>query len=139
VFDAAQITQLLTHWLRPLLRPAPRGEVSHAVTNGLAALVALAAKWVYGTPMLFPEHGVYLRERYLGFRESPYPWPVRAALLAFQRQLGATAYRCADLITPGNRYNHRWEVRLGADPERIMTVYNGVDPTDFPRPGGNRT
>src|SRR5262249_24948180 len=39
------------------------------------------------------------------------------------------------LITPGNQYNHRWEVRLGADPARIETVYNGVDPADFPPAG----
>jgi glycosyltransferase involved in cell wall biosynthesis len=33
------------------------------------------------------------------------------------------------------RFNHRWEVRYGADPARIETIYNGVDPQVFaPRP-----
>jgi glycosyltransferase involved in cell wall biosynthesis len=78
---------------------------------------------------------VYLRERYLGLRESPYSWPVKAVLSSFHRLLCATAYRSADLITPGNRYNHRWETRFGADPTKIETVYNGVDPADFPAAG----
>jgi glycosyltransferase involved in cell wall biosynthesis len=29
-------------------------------------------------------------------------------------------------------YNRRWEELLGADPARIRTVYNGVDPAHFP-------
>jgi glycosyltransferase involved in cell wall biosynthesis len=78
---------------------------------------------------------VYLRERYLSFREPAYGWPVKVVLLAFLRQLCSIAYRSADLITPGNRYNHRWELRCGADPAAIQTVYNGVDPAGFPAAG----
>jgi glycosyltransferase involved in cell wall biosynthesis len=126
---------IVEHWLRPLLQPVPIADVTHAVTNGLAALVSLGAKWTYGTPMLLTEHGVYLRERYLGLRSSAYPWPVKSLLSSFQRLLCATAYRTADLITPGNKYNHRWETRFGADPDKIETVYNGVDPNDFPPAG----
>jgi len=135
VLDALTCVDIIEHWLRPLLCPTPVADVTHAVTNGLAALVALGAKWAHGTPMLLTEHGVYLRERYLGLRDSTYSWPVKAVLSSFQRMLCATAYRTADLITPGNRYNHRWEVRFGADPARIETVYNGVDPADFPAAG----
>jgi len=36
------------------------------------------------------------------------------------------------MITPGNVYNKRWEEQLGADLSRVRTVYNGVDPADFP-------
>ena len=82
VLDALTCVDVIGHWLRPLLRPAPEADVSHAVTNGLAALPALAAKWTYGTPMLLTEHGVYLRERYLGLRGAGYSWPVKAVLLA---------------------------------------------------------
>ena len=135
VLDALTCVDVIGHWLRPLLRPAPEADVCHAVTNGLAALPALAAKWTHGTPLLLTEHGVYLRERYLGLRAVEYSWPVKAVLVAFQRLLCTAAYRAADLITPGNRYNHRWETRFGAQPERIRTVYNGVDPADFPPAG----
>jgi polysaccharide biosynthesis protein PelF len=135
VLDALTAVDIIEHWLRPILHPAPRADITHAVTNGLATLLALNAKWRHGTPMLLTEHGVYLRERYLGLRDSEYTWPVKVVLSAFQRLLCATAYRTADLITPGNRFNHRWETRFGADPSRIETVYNGVDPGDFPAAG----
>ncbi|GAA0811397.1 lipopolysaccharide glycosyltransferase, putative [Spirilliplanes yamanashiensis] len=135
ILDALTCVDIVGHWLRPLLRPAPVADVCHAVTNGLAALPALAAKWTRGTPLLLTEHGVYLRERYLGLRAADSSWPVKAVLVAFQRLLCTAAYREADLITPGNRYNHRWETRFGALPERIRTVYNGVDPADFPPAG----
>jgi glycosyltransferase involved in cell wall biosynthesis len=135
VMDALTCVDIIEHWLRPLLYPAPIADVTHAVTNGLAALVALGAKWTYGTPFLLTEHGVYLRERYLGLRSSAYPWPVKALLSSFQRLLCSTAYRAADLITPGNKYNHRWETRLGASADKIETVYNGVEPNDFPPAG----
>jgi glycosyltransferase involved in cell wall biosynthesis len=111
-------------------------DVTHCVANGLAVLPALAAKWRHGTPLLLTEHGIYLRERYLGFRGAPYRYPVKALHLAFLRRLCAAAYRQADLIAPGNVYNRRWEQRLGADPANIRTVYNGVDPADFPPAAG---
>jgi glycosyltransferase involved in cell wall biosynthesis len=81
---------------------------------------------------LLTEHGVYLREQYLQSRKSPYRWPVKAFHLAFMRHLCAAGYREAAAITPGNAYNRRWEERLGAEPSRIRTVYNGVDPACFP-------
>ena len=135
ILDAMTCVDIIGHWLRPLLRPTLVADITHAVTNGLAALPALAAKWQHGVPLLLTEHGVYLRERYLGLRTVDYSWPVKVVLLAFQRLLCAIAYRASDLITPGNKYNHRWETRFGAAPERIRTVYNGVDPADFPHAG----
>jgi polysaccharide biosynthesis protein PelF len=131
VHDALTAVDLLEHSLRPLSAQVPRGDVTHAVSNGVAILPGLAAKWAYGTPLCLTEHGIYLRERYLGFRSSPYAWPVKAFMLGFLRLLSATGYRAADLVTPGNRYNQRWETRCGARADRIQTVYNGIDPADF--------
>jgi polysaccharide biosynthesis protein PelF len=130
--DAVTALQLLDHSLRPLSYPPARADISHAVTNGLGVLPALAAKWQFGVPMLVTEHGVYLREQYLQNRRGPYRWPVKAFHLGFMRRLCALGYREAETITPGNVYNRRWEERLGAEPERIRTVYNGVDPANFP-------
>jgi len=132
VYDALVCLQLLEHLMRPLATPPVRAAVSHCVANGLAVLPALGARWAHGTPILLTEHGIYLRERYLGYRVSPYRWPVKAVLLGFFRHLCALGYREASQITPGNLYNQRWEERLGADHAIIRTVYNGVDPDHFP-------
>jgi polysaccharide biosynthesis protein PelF len=130
--DAVTALQLLEHCLRPLSYPPVRADIGHAVTNGLGVLPALAAKWYYGTPLLLTEHGVYLREQYLQNRKSPYRWPVKAFYLGFMRHLCALGYSEAATITPGNVYNRRWEERLGARPTNIRTVYNGVEPINFP-------
>ena len=42
-------------------------DMCHAVSNGLSTLVAMAAKWRYGTPLVMSEHGIYLRERYISY------------------------------------------------------------------------
>jgi glycosyltransferase involved in cell wall biosynthesis len=130
--DAVTAMQLLDHSLRPLSYPPVQADIGHAVTNGLGVLPALAAKWRYGMPMLVTEHGVYLREQYLQNRRGPYRWPVKAFHLGFMRRLCALGYSEAETITPGNVYNRRWEERLGAEPTHIRTVYNGVDPANFP-------
>ncbi|WHT21601.1 GT4 family glycosyltransferase PelF [Crossiella sp. CA-258035] len=132
VADAVTAVELLEHSLRPLAAPPVLADVSHCVANGLAALPALTANWCHQTPLLLTEHGIYLRERYLGYRSSPYRHPVKALHLAFFRQVCELAYRTAALVAPGNIYNKRWEERLGTDPALIRTVYNGVDPADFP-------
>jgi polysaccharide biosynthesis protein PelF len=106
--------------------------VVHAVTNGLGALPALAAKWQHQVPMVVSEHGVYMREQYLHLRRPPFGWPVKDLYLRFLAQVCALGYHEAELITPGNVYNKRWEERLGADGSRVRTVYNGVDPGAFP-------
>src|SRR6266702_4335963 len=134
--DAVTALQLLDHSLRPLCYQPERADLGHAVANGLSLLPALAAKWQHGAPLLLTEHGVYLREQYLQHRRSPYRWPVKALYLSFLRHLCATGYQEAAAITPGNAYNRRWEERLGAEPSRIRTVYNGVDPASFPAVDG---
>ena len=130
--DAVMGLQLLDHALRPLSHPPVQADLAHAVTNGLGVLPALAAKWRYGTPMLLTEHGMYMREQYMHAGRVPQRWPVKALHLAFLRRLCTIGYQQAEMIAPGNAYNKRWEQRLGADPARIRTVYNGVHPADFP-------
>ncbi|MFJ6217084.1 GT4 family glycosyltransferase PelF [Streptomyces sp. NPDC092296] len=133
--DALTATDLLEHALRPLNAEPPSEGITHAVSGGLSTLPGLVANHAYGTPFLLTEHGIYLRERYLGYGGDGHRWPVKALLLGFYRMLAAEGYRRAALVTPGNRYNRRWEERGGTPPERIRTVYNGVDPAAFPPAG----
>ncbi|MFC4454945.1 GT4 family glycosyltransferase PelF [Deinococcus sonorensis] len=132
VADALDVQLWLEHALRPLASLPPEVELGHAVSNGFSALAALHGHWSHGTPFLLTEHGVYLRERYLEFRTSSAPLAYKALLLRFHRLLCSLAYREAALILPGSHYNRRWEERLGAAPERIVPVYNGIDPDIFP-------
>ena len=82
--------------------------------------------------MIVTEHGVYMREHYLHLRHPQFGWPVKDLYLRFLRRLCTLGYQEAEVITPGNVYNKRWEAELGAETTRIQTVYNGVDPAVFP-------
>ena len=130
--DAVTAMRLVEHALRPLSHPPVQADVVHAVTNGLGTLPALTAKWLYQVPMIVTEHGVYMREQYLHLRTPPFGWPVKELYLRFLTQLCTLGYQEAEVITPGNTYNKRWEQQLGADAGRLRTVYNGVNPDDFP-------
>ncbi len=132
--DAVAAIQILEHSLRPLSHAPVQADIAHAVTNGLGALPALASKWAFDTPVLITEHAVALREQYLYMqhREAMFGWPAKAFYLAFLQRLCTLGYHEAATIAPGNIYNTRWEERLGADSTRVRTVYNGVEPDEFP-------
>ncbi|TCO60543.1 GT4 family glycosyltransferase PelF [Actinocrispum wychmicini] len=134
--DAVTAADLIEHMLRPLDHPPIEADVHHLAMNGLSALIGLTAKWAYGTPMLMSEHGVYLRERYLGMVDESTTHPVRLMLLSFHRALAGAAYRACDLLAPHSSYNRRWQLRNGADEARMRTMYNGIDPADFPEARG---
>ncbi len=135
VADAVHAGTLVEHLLRALSADVPPADIFHASSNGLASLIAMVGKWKYDAPFILTEHGIYLRERYmaLGYRDATYP--VRMLVLRFVRLLTSAAYIVADLITPGSRYNRRWQERNGADPEKVRPIHNGVDHHEFPDAG----
>ncbi|WP_432943044.1 GT4 family glycosyltransferase PelF [Kribbella sp. CA-253562] len=132
VYDAIVAAELVERSLLPLrVDLGPGLGLTHAVANGLPTLVGLAEKWRRGTPLVMSEHGVYLRERYLAFRELSYPAGVKTIVLGFLRQLAELGYRSADFVVPVARFNARWEHRLGADPAAVVPIYNGVEPERY--------
>ncbi|MEV7024377.1 glycosyltransferase [Kitasatospora sp. NPDC093558] len=103
--------------------------------GGPAALPALVARHLHGVPFVVTEHGLHLREQYLGYREAPYRWPVRALLLAFFRALTEETYRQAAILTPGSAHDQQWQRRCGADPARTRVVYEGTPAVTRPAAG----
>ncbi|WP_051969842.1 DUF3492 domain-containing protein [Kitasatospora azatica] len=143
VRDVLVAGDLLEQCLRPLAADwygdGPGGlagvDLCHVVGGGPAALPALVAKERFGMPFVLTEHGLHLREQYLGYRQAPYRWPVRALLLSFFRLLTAETYRQAALLTPGSGYDREWQLRCGARPERIRVVYQGLPAVARPAAG----
>ncbi|MFK5633670.1 GT4 family glycosyltransferase PelF [Ornithinimicrobium sp. LYQ103] len=130
--DALDWGGLLEHLLRPLQERPVEADVVHAAMNGPSMLVGMAAHWEHGTPVVLSEHGIYLRERYLLEDDQPFSRAVRFLRLNFFRLLAAASYQVAAAIAPHSRYNRRWQLRCGADPDRMHTMYNGVCLDDFP-------
>ena len=133
-FDLSDITagmQWLYRWLFPLAQPLPRVDVAHAAMVGLCTLVAVAVKVEYGAAYLLTEHGVYLRECYLAEASSSGSLFPKLLKLRFARRMTDVSYAWADQISPCCDYNQRWELRNGASPDRLQTIYYGVDSAVF--------
>lgn len=130
--DALEVTLLLEHMLRPLFAEPVRADLVHTSMNGLSMLVAMAAKWHHGTPVVMSEHGIYLRERYLSYVDEDAPHAVKVLMLSFFRLLAGAGYLVADALAPHSAYNRRWQLQNGADASTMWTMYNGVSPDDFP-------
>ncbi|MFE6502881.1 DUF3492 domain-containing protein [Kitasatospora sp. NPDC057738] len=143
VCDVLVAADLLEQCLRPLSAPwygtGPGGlgaaDLCHVVGGGPAALPALVARHLHGVPFVVTEHGLHLREQYLGHREASYRWPVRALLLSIFRALTGETYRQAAILTPGSAHDQQWQRRCGADPARTRVVYEGTPAVDRPAAG----
>ncbi|MDF2269603.1 GT4 family glycosyltransferase PelF [Streptomyces coacervatus] len=132
LYDAFTAADLMEHALRPLSRPPIDADVCHLAMCGSSVLVGLTSKWAYGTPLVMSEHGVYLRERYMEILREPQPSAGQLLMLRFCRAMTVAAYRAVDVLAPHSQYNRRWQLYGGADPARIRTMYNGIDPADYP-------
>lgn len=133
--DALSATDIVEHYLRPLHLPLLDVDVVHATANGPATMIGLLNKWERGTPVLVSEHGVYLRERIMWLRGTGDGRALRTILVRFFVRLTELGYRLADLILPVSDFNGRWAVRAGAPRLNVRTVYNGIDPAEFPPAG----
>ncbi|MGZ4648963.1 MAG: GT4 family glycosyltransferase PelF [Kineosporiaceae bacterium] len=130
--DAIGATSRFEHLLRPLAHPPVAADVCHLSMGGVSALVALRSKWALGTPIVLSEHGVYLRERYLALAADPATYPVKMLTTRFHRALTGVTYRMADVLAPHSSFNRRWQRYGGGEGDRTETMYNGIDPADFP-------
>lgn len=121
----------LYHWLFPLASPLPKTDIAHAAMVGMCTLVAVAAKLEHGAAFMLTEHGIYLRERYLAEAASSTSLFRKLFSLRFALRMTELSYALADLVAPCCDFNQRWELRNGARPEQLKTIYYGVDPVAF--------
>jgi glycosyltransferase involved in cell wall biosynthesis len=129
--DAATGLRWLYHFLLPLDSPLPRTDLTHTTAAGTCGLASLVAYWEHGTPMLVTDHGVYLRERYLAISEATFSFFQKWFLTRLSQYISRLCYATAAVVAPVCDYNRRWEERLGTDPAKIRTIYNGISTDDF--------
>jgi polysaccharide biosynthesis protein PelF len=124
--EITQLTMWLRHWLQVIAGPVPATTIVHTAMAGLCTLVAIVAKHEHGARFVSTEHGVYLREVYLA--ESKVPTDLlKLVRIQWARRLTELGYSLADQISPCCDYNQRWELRNGADPGKLRTIYYGLD------------
>jgi len=131
LFDLTTTMRWLYNFLMPLNAEIPKTDIAHSTLAGISNLPVVVSKMEYGTPVIVTDHGISIRERYIAIsseRLSPY---AKRFLMRLSSYASKLLYSIADQVSPVCNYNMRWETRFGASPERIRTIYNGVDPGVF--------
>lgn len=140
LFDLTTALRWMYNFLMPLNAQVPATDLVHTTIAGFAGLAGIIAKHEHGTPFLVTEHGVSVRERYISVSAGPFTPYAKRFLMAMSSLVAKLNYLYADVVSPVANFNRRWEIPYGASPEKIKTIYNGVDPSLFvPKPKPNKT
>ncbi|MBS1251710.1 MAG: N,N'-diacetylbacillosaminyl-diphospho-undecaprenol alpha-1,3-N-acetylgalactosaminyltransferase [Anaerolineales bacterium] len=140
IHDLTTAMRWMYNFLMPLSAPVPKTDVVHTTIAAFTGLAGIIAKHEYGTPLLVTDHGVYVRERYMAISAADFSFFAKRFLINMSRFVSKLNYLYADVVAPVANFNRRWEVPYGAHPDRIETIYNGINPKIFvPKPKPART
>lgn len=115
--------------------------VTHAISTGYAGFLGCLNKIIHGTPLLLTEHGIYTRERNIEITQANWiysedhpehllradPGTFKRIWLSYFNMLGNWTYQLADRIITLFEGNRVAEIALGADPQKIEIIPNGID------------
>jgi glycosyltransferase involved in cell wall biosynthesis len=135
-----------THYpiFKLLTTDIPRANLYHSLCTGYAGLMGVAAKKLYGKPLILTEHGIYSHEREIEIYQADWIYDTDKDVKAKMGQshfkewwiklfhfMGHLAYDYADIITTLYDGNLQKQVKYGADPEKIEIIANGIDVEKF--------
>lgn len=129
--DFTYSLRMLYHYLIPLSVGIPETDITHTSIAGFCGLASIISKIKYGTPMIVTDHGVFMRERYIAVSTSDFNYFSKKFLINLSTFISKLCYLFADQISPVCNFNKKWEILLGAQPEKIYTIYNGINPDLF--------
>jgi len=125
-----EFSRILGFLLRLLSYEYPEADLCHSSAAAFCGLPGVILKIRDGTPYIITEHGVYFRERLLDLHLDTTVIE-RILWVNLYRAITIVNYHYADKVLPVCNFNVNWEVELGAHPERIEVIYNGVDVERF--------
>lgn len=131
LFDVTTALRWLYSFMLPLSVALPKVDIAHATLASPSCLAVIAAKYEYGAPVVVTDHGIFIRERYIALSTEKLSRFAKRFILNLSSYATRLIYGAADQISPVCEYNHRWELRFGGTPDRIRTIYNGIDPGIF--------
>jgi polysaccharide biosynthesis protein PelF len=130
--DAVVCGRWLHRYLSLLACPvSAEVDLVHASMAGLAGIPGILHRRKFGTPYIVTEHGVYLRELYASLRSAPYSLACKQFLARMQRAIIRANYHHATVVTALCDYNRQWQIRSGAEAEKVQLLPNGVDEQVF--------
>ncbi|WP_454278433.1 GT4 family glycosyltransferase PelF [Sphingomonas sp. Marseille-Q8236] len=132
---------LLGGLLAVLTAPLPRARVYHTISTGFAGLLAARARHQTGRPAFITEHGIYLLERQIEVMMAEWIGDQIDTGLQMERSVrdlrdlwvraftsyAEACYDACDPIVALYGENNAVQRRLGAKPDRVRAIPNGVD------------
>jgi glycosyltransferase involved in cell wall biosynthesis len=131
--------------LSVLLVPLPKAKVYHTLSTGFAGLVAARAAVETRRPSFITEHGIYQLERHIEVMMADWigdqldsglvlhrnAQDLRDLWLASFVSYARACYDACNPIIALYEANNGVQKRLGAEPGRVRTIPNGIDPARF--------
>ncbi|MFZ2889930.1 GT4 family glycosyltransferase PelF [Sulfuricurvum sp.] len=133
VYDMVEALRYLFRFFITLLPPVPQADIYHSSAAAFCGLPCVIAKKIHGSRFLLTEHGIYIREQLLQASRIKMPLRTKEFLMNLITMVARMNYYHADVISPVCDYNKRWEIKWGAQEDRIHTIYNGIDTDRFKR------
>ena len=136
---------LLGGLLATLEFPLPPARVYHTISTGYAGLLAARAALEAGRPAVLTEHGIYTNERRIellmadwvadtvdkGHAIDDPRLDLRDMWVRAFEAYARTCYGCATEIVTLYEDNQRAQRLLGAAPDNLRVIPNGIDPRRF--------
>jgi len=105
----------------------PEADVYHSLSSGFAGFAGSVAKAKWNKPLVATEQGLYLVERRNELsRQNVSEW-YRSQLIKFSESLVKTSYEHANVIVPPSFSHITIEREMGADPDKIQMINNGIE------------
>ena len=127
IYDMIESLRFLYRFFIVLLAPVPETNVYHSSAAAFCGLPCVIAKLKYGSKYILTEHGIYTREQYLYASREGIAYRTKEFLLGLIGAIVKINYYFADVVSPVCNYNKRWELKWGANENKIKTIYNGID------------
>ena len=109
----------------------PKADVYHSLSSGFAGYAGSMAKAMWHSPLVVSEQGLYLVERRDELsRQNVSEW-YRRQSISFSESLVRTSYEYADKIVPPCHSHMAIEKQMGADPNKIVMINNGIETDRF--------
>jgi glycosyltransferase involved in cell wall biosynthesis len=119
----------------------PQAQVYHAVSTGFGGLLGSLGKIRTGCPFLVTEHGLYTREREIEISQSAWMGQSASRHRIDTRRMGffqqwwfnmflfmeKLCYDSADVIVAITGVNQKYQLKRGADPQKLQLISNGIN------------
>lgn len=110
----------------------PRAQIYHSVSTGYAGIMGCLGKYLYDSPFILTEHGIYTREREEEIIKSSWVKGYFKDLwIEFFYSLSRCSYDAADEVITLFQKNKEIQMELGCEEDKIQIIPNGVDLHSF--------